>query len=63
MPNESNDCENLKMTEEDWIRRQMEEKKAECEYLRQDIARLRGRIEGLEFAIRCNGISGGDVNI
>ena len=27
-----------------------------------DRAFLRGRIEGLEFSIRCNGVSGGEVN-
>lgn len=27
-----------------------------------DRAYMRGRIEGLEFAARCNGVSGGEVN-
>lgn len=56
-----NDLETEKMTEEDWLRRQLEEKKAESEHLRREMERLRGRIEGLEFALRCNGVSGAEV--
>ena len=61
-----NDVENMTVetediAEEDWLRRQLEEKKRESEYLRREMERMGGRIEGLEFALRCNGVSGAEV--
>lgn len=38
-------------------------KETDCHitHMAKEIARLEGRIEGLEFSIRCNGVSGGEV--
>lgn len=38
-----------------------DELRARIRYQDLQIERLRGEIEGLRFALRCNGISGGDV--
>lgn len=37
------------------------ELKAHIEHLRYEKAKLEGQIDGLVFAIRCNGVSGGEV--
>ena len=45
--------------------KEIQKAKGELEYhvqhMAKEIARLEGRITGLEFAIRCNGISGAEV--
>lgn len=43
------------------LQRTIKEKDYRIEYMTREIARLGGRIEGLEFSIRCNGVSGGEV--
>lgn len=40
----------------DWL---MTQHDRDCD--EKEVARLRGMIEGLKFAIRCNGVSGGEV--
>ena len=40
---------------------QNEELKAHIGYMKEQLARSEGMIEGLKFAIRCDGVSGGDV--
>ena len=41
--------------------REKEELERKVQAMGERIANLRGKIEGLEFAIRCNGISGSDI--
>lgn len=48
-----NDCE---------LHRKNEELKATISYLQERLARSDGMIEGLKFALRCDGVSGGEVN-
>ena len=43
------------------LKQENEEYKAQVNYLRSQNELLRGKIEGLMFAIRCNGVSGGEV--
>lgn len=40
----------------DWLNHRHDE-----DYYEREQARLHGLIEGLKFAIRCNGVSGGEV--
>lgn len=65
-----NDCGLNYEAEYKELRKVAEELKLENEELRRqkqrfddwrEIDRLRGIVEGLRFAVRCNGISGGDV--
>lgn len=43
------------------IERQLTGAKSYIKHLEAKVERLNGEIEGLRFAIRCNGVSGGDV--
>ena len=43
------------------LKKENEEYKAQVNYLRAQNENLRGEIKGLRFAIRCNGVSGGEV--
>jgi len=45
----------------DELKREIEEFKAQVNYLRSQNENLRGEIKGLRFAIRCDGVSGGEV--
>ena len=49
------------MTELEQVRLQMKEMQANIDYLKCQNERLRGENDGLRFALRCNGVSGGDV--
>jgi len=40
----------------------IKEMEAHISYLREENERLKGEIRGLKFAIRCNGVSGGEVS-
>lgn len=46
---------------EDALMRQLEELKSHVSYLKEQLARANGTIDGLKFAMRCNGVSGGEV--
>lgn len=46
---------------EQTIEQQLESAKAEIQYLSSKIDRLQGVIEGLKFGLRCNGVSGADI--
>ena len=43
------------------LKKQVQELGCHVQYKEREIARLEGRIAGLEFAIRCNGVSGAEV--
>jgi len=43
------------------LKKQVQELGCHIQYKEREIARLEGRIAGLEFAIRCNGVSGAEV--
>lgn len=43
------------------LKKQVQEMGCHIQYREKEIARLEGRIAGLEFAIRCNGVSGAEV--
>ena len=43
------------------LKKQVQELSCHIQYKEREIARLEGRIAGLEFAIRCNGVSGAEV--
>lgn len=45
----------------DELMKQNEELKAHISYLQEKVARDEGMVEGLRFALRCNGVSGGEV--
>lgn len=45
----------------DELMRQNEELKAHNSYLQERLARSEGMIDGLKFALRCDGVSGGEV--
>ena len=47
--------------ESDALMKQNEELKAHVSYLQEQLARANGMIDGLKFALRCDGVSGGDV--
>lgn len=50
-------------TEKDDLFRQNEELKHHIQYLKEDKAMMQGEINGLRFAIRCNGVSGSEVSL
>lgn len=43
------------------LNRQNNDMQMRIQEMNYHIQRLKGRIEGLEFSIRCNGVSGGEV--
>ena len=45
----------------DELMKQNEELKAHVSYLQEQLARANGMIDGLKFALRCDGVSGGEV--
>ena len=49
------ECENKE------LKKQVQELSCHIQYKESVIARLEGHIVGLEFAIRCNGVSGAEV--
>lgn len=49
------------MTELEKTQAQIKDLEGHIEYLNHQYERLRGEIEYLRFAVRCNGISGGEV--
>ena len=53
-------CEELEKANKN-LSQQLEEMKSHLEYVAADRHMLRGRIQGLEFAIRCDGVSGAEV--
>jgi len=59
-PNYEQLCEELE-TENKELKKQVHELSCHIQYKEGEIARLEGRIAGLEFAIRCNGVSGAEV--
>lgn len=50
-----------KETITDILLKENEELKHHLQYMREDKAEMQGEINGLRFAIRCNGVSGGNV--
>lgn len=44
------------------LKEEIEELKAHMQYIKEDKAMMQGEINGLRFAIRCNGVSGAEVN-
>ena len=59
-PNYEQLCEKLESENKD-LKMQVQELSCHIQYKEKEIARLEGRIAGLEFAIRCDGISGAEV--
>ena len=59
-PNYERICEELETENKD-LKKQVQELSCHIQYKEREIARLEGRIVGLEFAIRCNGVSGAEV--
>ena len=49
------------MTELEKAQAQIKDLEGHIEYLNRLNERLRGEIDGLRFAVRCNGVSGGEV--
>ena len=49
------------MTELEKAQAQIKDLEGHIEYLNRQNERLRGEIEGLRFAVRCNGVSGAEV--
>lgn len=47
---------------EDALMKQIEELKEQLRYKREEEAMMHGEINGLRFALRCNSVSGGEVN-
>ena len=45
----------------DALQEELEEKKKRIRYLQSLVDYRDGKIEGLKFAIKCNGVSGGEV--
>lgn len=43
------------------LKKEIEKKNNELKHLKKWLQKYEGRIEGLEYAIRCNGISGMEV--
>lgn len=43
------------------LRQQIEELRSHIDYLEHERAKLEGEIQGLRFAVRCNGVSGAEV--
>lgn len=61
-PNYEQVCRDLEGENKE-LKMQVQELNFRIQYREQEIARLEGRIAGLEFAIRCNGVSGAEVGI
>ena len=59
-PNYEQVCRELECENKE-LKMQVEELSCHIQYKEREIARLEGRIAGLEFAIRCNGVSGAEV--
>ena len=59
-PNYEQVCRELE-SENKELKTQLQEMGCHIQYREKEIARLEGRIAGLEFAIRCNGVSGAEV--
>ena len=53
-------CKELEIENKE-LKKQVQELSCHIQYKESVIARLEGRIAGLEFAIRCNGVSGAEV--
>ena len=53
-------CKQYKIEIEE-LNRQNNDMQMRIQEMKYHIKRLEGRIEGLEFSIRCNGVSGGEV--
>ena len=49
------------MAEVEKMQMQIRDMEDRTEYLERQNERLRGEIEGLRFAVRCNGVSGAEV--
>lgn len=45
----------------DELAKRNEELESHINYLQERLSRQEGLVEGLKFALRCNGVSGGDV--
>lgn len=61
-PNYEQVCRELECENKE-LKMQVQELSCHIQYKEREIARLEGRIAGLEFAIRCNGVSGAEVGI
>lgn len=59
-PNYEQVCRELECENKE-LKMQVKELSCHIQYREKEIARLEGRISGLEFAIRCNGVSGAEV--
>ena len=59
-PNYEQVCGELESENKD-LKMQIQELSCHIQYKEKEIARLEGRIAGLEFAIRCDGVSGAEV--
>ena len=59
-PNYEQVCRELESENKD-LKMQVQELSCHIQYKEKEIARLEGRIAGLEFAIRCDGVSGAEV--
>lgn len=59
-PNYEQVCRELECENKE-LKMQVHELSCHIQYKEREIARLEGRIAGLEFAIRCNGVSGAEV--
>lgn len=59
-PNYEQVCRELEGENKE-LKKQVQELSCHVQYKEREIARLEGRIAGLEFAIRCNGVSGAEV--
>ena len=59
-PNYEQVCRELEGKNKE-LKMQVQELSHHIQYKEREIARLEGRIAGLEFAIRCNGVSGAEV--
>ena len=59
-PNQEQVCRELEGENKE-SKMQVQELSCHIQYKEREIARLEGRIAGLEFAIRCNGVSGAEV--
>ena len=53
-------CRELESENKD-LKMQVQELSCHIQYKEKEIARLEGHIAGLEFAIRCDGVSGAEV--
>lgn len=59
-PNYEQVCRELECENKE-LKMQAQELSCHIQYKEREIARLEGRIAGLEFAIRCSGVSGAEV--